>query len=196
MPALGLDTLCCGCIKYICCLWFEQFGCLYFVYCAWAGFGSGEAREEKLQVYYCLRAIQHVTWYMHTLLACYLQASRKISRAIHMQVFKQSCTAHTYVHAYVCMYVCICVVMAPFKSIIIHMHTQVYDYGTMWVWAYLHVYVSCFYNVCLDVCVTYKCYRADVYIRYDIQSTALCMQPLAHECVSTHDKQHTNSYAY
>ena len=41
--------LCCrGCIKYICCPWFEWFGHLYFPYCAWAGFGGGEGWKEEL----------------------------------------------------------------------------------------------------------------------------------------------------
>ena len=69
---------CCICIKYVHCLWFERFECLYLVYCAWAGFGGGEVQVDELHMCYCLHAIQHVTWYVHTLLICYLRLSCKI----------------------------------------------------------------------------------------------------------------------
>ena len=55
--------------------WLEWFGCLCFLYCAWAGFIGGEAWEDKLHA--C--CIQHVMWYLCTLLACYSQISYKIS---------------------------------------------------------------------------------------------------------------------
>ena len=56
-------TCCCICVKYIHFPWFEWFGWLYFVYCAWAGFSGGETWENKLNVCYCLRATQHVTYF-------------------------------------------------------------------------------------------------------------------------------------
>ena len=77
---------CCGCIKYVHCPWFERFECLYFVYCAWAGFGHGKAREEKLRTCYCSCAIQHITWYVHTSFMCYTQVFWKISRVTRMRV--------------------------------------------------------------------------------------------------------------
>ena len=75
-----------GYIKYVQCAWFEQFGCLYFVYFAWAGFSGGEALEDKLYKCYCSHAIQQVMWYVHILLVCYSWVSREISQVIHMWV--------------------------------------------------------------------------------------------------------------
>ena len=70
--ALWPNTCCCVCIKYVSCPWrpavFEQFGCLCFIYNAWAGFSGGKTQEDKLHVCYCLCTIQHIMWYMHTLL--------------------------------------------------------------------------------------------------------------------------------
>ena len=52
---------------YILCPWFEWFGCLCFVYYAWSRFHGGESWQNKLHAYSCSYAIQHITWYMHTL---------------------------------------------------------------------------------------------------------------------------------
>ena len=52
---------------------------VYFMHYALAGFSGGEAQEDKLHACFCLCAIQHVTWYMCILLACYSQVSHKIS---------------------------------------------------------------------------------------------------------------------
>ena len=72
-------------LTYICCLWFERFGYLYFMYCAWAGFGGGKPQDNKLHMYYFSCAIacallfasyrHHVIWYLHKSLACYLWVS-------------------------------------------------------------------------------------------------------------------------
>ena len=45
---------CCGYIKYKHRPWFEWFGRLYFAHYAWAGFGGGEAWEDKLRTYVLL----------------------------------------------------------------------------------------------------------------------------------------------
>ena len=64
--------------------------CMSRIWCA-----GGEAREDRLHVCYCLRVIQHVTWYVHTLLACYLKI---FLRELHASVkFKLSCTVHVVV---------------------------------------------------------------------------------------------------
>ena len=58
----------------------------YTLHCAWAGFSSGEAWEDKVHECFCLRAIQHVMWYLHTLLTCYSRLSREISWTTRMRV--------------------------------------------------------------------------------------------------------------
>ena len=65
------------CIKNICCPWFERFGHLYFMCCAWTGISGGGAREYKL--YVCVLYIA-LTWYLCKLLVCYSEASHKISQ--------------------------------------------------------------------------------------------------------------------
>ena len=65
------------CIKNICCPWFERFGHLYFMCCAWTGISGGGAREYKL--YVCMLCIA-LTWYLCKLLVCYSEASHKISQ--------------------------------------------------------------------------------------------------------------------
>ena len=93
-----LILCCCGCIKYIRCPWFKQFKCLYLVYCAWAGFGGGEAQEDKLHVFYCSCAIQHVTWYVHThALLLLASISQNFASDLHTSLkFKLSCTVASY----------------------------------------------------------------------------------------------------
>ena len=61
--------------------WFEWLRHLYFMYCAWAGFSGGKEQEDKLHACYCLCAIQHVTWYVCTLLVCNLWVFWEISLA-------------------------------------------------------------------------------------------------------------------
>ena len=84
---------CCGYIKYKHRPWFEWFGRLYFAHYAWAGFGGGEAWEDKLHTCYCSHAIQHVTWYVH--IACMLltSISQNFLSDLHASVkLKLSCT--------------------------------------------------------------------------------------------------------
>ena len=63
----------CGCIKYVCCPWFEQLGHLCLANSAWAGSSDGEAREEKLHACYllmCYTACNIIwTYNAHILLA-------------------------------------------------------------------------------------------------------------------------------
>ena len=85
-----LILCCCGCIKYVCCPWFEWFICLYFAYCAWAGFGGGKAWEVKLYMCYCSSANVIHVYIAHMLLT---SISQNFLRDSHVSVkYKMSCT--------------------------------------------------------------------------------------------------------
>ena len=78
-----LIVCCCGYIKYVHYPWFEWFGSLYTLH---TGFGGIKAQEDKLHTCYCSHAIQHIMWYVHTLLMYYSLVSHEISRVTRMWV--------------------------------------------------------------------------------------------------------------
>ena len=92
----------------------ERFGHLYFMYRASDRLSGVEVWENKLCMFCCSHAIQHITWYVHTLLtskvACHDECIIHLEDEIQMSLLAHMCKcilscAVLYAHGMMIIYV-------------------------------------------------------------------------------------------